>query len=107
MGNTWTVDDRQFLDGSGAPAPDLPRPARMLAEFFTQIVSQATLYDEPTTITWRRRPQHRPCAQPLYISFDETLEVVLWEYPRCHDNGAIRGWQASFWDHSGLAEPSS
>jgi hypothetical protein len=107
MGNTWVVDLQHFLHASGTLTPDLPPRARLAAEFWTQIVSQATLFDEPTTILCRRRPQRRPCAAQLYLTFDDTMEAVLWCCPSCHDNGAIRGWQGTFWDHSELTEQLS
>lgn len=107
MGDTWIVDLRQYLTHSGAVAEDLPSRARILAQFWTQIVSQATLYDEPTTLQCRRRPGRRACGGLLYITFDETLEVVLWHCPKCQDNGAIRGWQGTFWDHGDLPDDFS
>jgi hypothetical protein len=55
MGNTWIVDIRHYLDPSGAFA-DMPGRARPLAEYFTNIVVDATtnIDDEPTC---RRRPR--------------------------------------------------
>ena len=48
MGNTWIVDLKNFVNASGAVAMKLPGRGRMLAEFWAEIVSQATLFDEPT-----------------------------------------------------------
>jgi hypothetical protein len=104
MIKSWVIDLQHFLDSSGVLAPDLPRRARILAEFWSEIVSQATLFDEPTTIRCRRRPRHRLCAELLFLSFDETMEAVLWHCPSCNDHGTIRGWQGTFWDHSDLTE---
>ena len=107
MGNNWIVDLGHFLNATGALALKLLRRARTLAEFWAEIVSQATLFDEPTTIRCRRRPRHRACATVLYVTFDDTMDAALWECPQCHDGGAIRGWQGTFWDHSELTEPPS
>ena len=102
--NSWVVDLRHLLTPAGQLAPDLTGRARILAEFWAEIVSQATLFDEPTTILCRRRPQHRGCKTSLFLCFDETMEGVTWECPRCHDHGIIRRWQGMFWDHSELTE---
>jgi len=62
MGNTWIVDIRHYLDPSGAFA-DMPSRARLLAEYFTHIVVDATtnIDDEPN-VRCRRRPGRRPCT---------------------------------------------
>jgi len=51
MGNTWIVDIRHYLDPSGAFA-DMPSRARLLAEYFTSIVVDATtnIDNEPTDL---------------------------------------------------------
>ena len=77
MGNTWIVDLKNFVNASGAVAMKLPGRGRMLAEFWAEIVSQATLFDEPTTIRCRRRPGHRPCRTVLDVIFDDTMDAVL------------------------------
>jgi hypothetical protein len=48
MGNTWIADLSHFLTPAGAFA-DMPRRARLLAEFFASIVVDATanLDEEP------------------------------------------------------------
>ena len=103
MGNYWGVDLRHFLDGSGAIA--LPSGSgRRLAEYWAEIVSQATIYDEPTTLVCRRRPGRKPCGALLTIFFDVDNEDVLWFCPGCGDEGRITGWQGSFWDNSGMGE---
>jgi hypothetical protein len=49
MGNTWMVDLRHYFDLSGALA-DIPSRARLLAEYLTSIVVDATtnLDQEPS-----------------------------------------------------------
>jgi hypothetical protein len=100
MPNTWVVDLRHFLAATGALAPDLPRSARRLAEYWADIVAQGSNFDEPVTLRCRRRPGRRPCHGVLSILLDANLDGLLWECPVCGDNGIIRSWQGSFWDQS-------
>ena len=99
MSGYWTVDLRHFLDDSGRIAL-LPGRGRRLAEYWAEIVSQATLYDDPTTIRCRRRPGRRPCGALLTVYFDVDNWDVLWFCPNCDDAGRISGWQGTFWDNS-------
>jgi hypothetical protein len=94
MANHWSVDLRHFLLPNGQVAP-LPRPAERLFAYWTEIVSQATRYDDPTTLLCRRRPGRRPCGTLLTIFFDADNNDVLWFCPRCHDDGRITGWENS------------
>jgi hypothetical protein len=53
MGNTWMVDLRHYLDPSGALA-DIPSRARLLAEYFTGIVVDATTHlDQEPSVSLR------------------------------------------------------
>lgn len=99
MSGYWTVDLRHFLDDSGRIALPAGR-GRRLAEYWAEIVSQATLFDDPTSIRCRRRPGRRPCRALLTIFFDLDTDEVLWFCPSCRDGGQIAGWQGTFWDHS-------
>ena len=99
MGNTWIVDIRHYLDPSGAFA-DMPSRARLLAEYFTHIVVDATtnIDDEPN-VRCRRRPGRRPCTGTImsYPAADD-LDRIYWYCPICNDNGFISGWQNTIWD---------
>ena len=103
MGNHWGVDLRDFLAPNGALAPLSGRGLR-LAEYWTQIVAQATLYDEATALRCRRRPGRKPCAGLLTIFFDVDTYDVLWFCPVCDDQGRISGWENTFWDNGNLTE---
>ena len=105
MGNYWSVDLRRYLLPEGKPARLSPR-GRRLFEHWTKIVSQATQYDDPTTLLCRRRPGRQPCKALLTIFFDIDTNDVLWFCPRCHDEGRIAGWENTFWDNSAL-EPET
>jgi hypothetical protein len=107
MGNYWSIDLRHYLLPNGAPAPlQTPRGERLL-KYWTEIVSQATQYDDPTTLRCRRRPGRKPCGALLTIFFDIDNNDVLWFCPRCHDEGRISGWEGTFWDHGELALSTS
>jgi len=101
MGNYWSVDLRHYLLPEGKPARLSPR-GRRLFEYWTEIVSQATQHDDPTTLLCRRRPAGRPCGILLTIFFDIDTNDVLWFCPRCHEEGRIAGWENTFWDNGAL-----
>ncbi len=102
MIKSWSIDLRHFLLPSGQPAP-LPARAQRLFDYWTQIVSQATQYDDPSTLCCRRRPGRLPCGTLLTIFFDIDTNDVLWFCPGCHDEGRIAGWEDTFWDNGNLA----
>ena len=106
MIKNWIVDLRHMLLPNGTLGP-LPPRALTLAQYWTEIVSQATNYDAPTTLRCRRRHGRRRCGELLTIFFDVDSEDVLWFCPHCRDQGRISGWQNSFWDHSDLPETGS
>jgi len=104
---SWSIDLRHFLQPDGKLAP-LPPQAQRLFNYWTEIVSQATQYDDPTTLRCRRRPGRKPCSALLTIFFDVDTNDVLWFCPSCHDEGRIAGWEGTFWDNgiSGPEKPS-
>jgi hypothetical protein len=104
MANTWIVDLRHFLTPMGTVA-DLPPRARILGQYWTQIVAQGSNFDEPITLRCRRR--RRLCEGILEISLDQDLDRIVWRCPDCEDNGAISGWQGTFWDNSDLPDGSA
>jgi hypothetical protein len=69
-----------FVDPNGVIVPKKGRAVR-LALFFTEIVSQASNYEAPTTIVCRRRPRRRLCGTPLTLYFDTENFDVLWFCP--------------------------
>jgi hypothetical protein len=100
MANTWVVDLRHYLTPAGTLAPELRGQGRRLAEYWAEIVAQASNFDEPITARCRRRAAHRLCSGTLDIDFDEDSSGIIWRCPVCGDNGIIRGWQGSIWDNS-------
>ena len=56
MIKSWVVDLRHFLLPDGKVAPLPPRAQRLFA-FWSEIVSQATQYDDPTRLIRRRLPE--------------------------------------------------
>jgi hypothetical protein len=103
MADTSVIDLQHFLTPAGALA-ELPGRARRLAEYWTEIVAQASHFDMPITLRCRRRPRHRPCTGTLDIGFDHDFSGIIWRCPICGDNGIIRGWEGSFWDNSDAPE---
>src|SRR5690349_3793237 len=101
MGDYWSIDLRHYLLPNGTPAP-LPTPrGQRLFRYWTEIVSQATQYDDPTTLRCRRRPMRKPCGTLLTISFDVDTYDVPWfaplPRPRSHQRmgGNVLGsWRA-------------
>ncbi len=82
MGNTWIVDLRHYLAPSGAIA-EMPRRARLLAEYFASIVVDATSnLDEEPSVRCRRHPGHKRCTGIVmsYPSADESPSI-LWHCP--------------------------
>jgi len=55
MGNYWSVHLPHLLEPNGTLAPLTGRGLR-LAQYWTQIVAQASNYDERATPRCRRRP---------------------------------------------------
>jgi len=94
------------LADNGTIAAYSPRGLR-LAQYWTEIVAQASNYDEPTTLKCRRRPRRRPCGGLLTLFFDVDTFDVLWFFPFCDDNGRISGWEGTFWDNSEVGEIAS
>jgi hypothetical protein len=55
MGNHWCIHLPDFLAENGTIAAYSPRGLR-LAKYWTELVAQASNYDESTTVQCRRRP---------------------------------------------------
>ena len=103
MANTWIVDLRHYLTSAGTLA-ELPRLARILAEYWTEIVARGSNFAAPAELRCRRRPGHRACPGLLDIGLDPDTCAITWCCPVCGDDGMIRVWQGSFWDNSNTPE---
>jgi hypothetical protein len=106
MADTWMIDLQHYLTPAGTLAHDLSGRGRRLAEYWTEIVAQASNFATPITLRCRRRPGRRRCAGTLDIGFDDDFSGIIWRCPVCGDNGIVRGWQGSFWDNSDAPELS-
>jgi hypothetical protein len=101
VGNVWITDMQLYVDAKGAIAA-MPSRVQLLAEHFGAIV--IAISPEPigvlvaTDVPCRRRPSRRRCSgaiQGLIASDDGRIH---WICPKCEDQGAIAGWEASPWD---------
>jgi hypothetical protein len=106
VGNYWSIHLPHLLAENGTIAACSPRGLR-LAKYWTEIVAQASNYEEPTTIRCRRRPGRHPCGGVLTVFFDVDTFDVLWFCPVCDDNGRISGWEGTFWDNSEMTDTTS
>ena len=106
MANYWSIHLPHLLAENGTIAAHSPRGLR-LTQYWTEIVAQASNYEEPTTIRCWRRPGRKACAALLTIFFDVDNFDVLWFCPACDDNGRISGWEGTFWDNTELSEMRS
>ena len=106
MDNYWSIHLPDLLADNGTIAAYSPRGLR-LAQYWTEIVAQASNYDEPTSVQCRRRPHRRPCGGRLTLFFDVDTFDVLWFCPVCDDNGRISGLEGTFWDNSDVGEIAS
>lgn len=98
---TWVTDLSHFVDETGDLPPDLPGPARRLAEHMAAIVAAATTAanqaEAVRPIRCRRRPGHRACPGVIEHRLWPD-ESITWECPSCGDNGVISNWQSTAWD---------
>ena len=106
MANYSSIHLPHLLAENGTIAAHSPHGLR-LTQYWTEIVAQASNYEDPTTIRCRRRPGRKPCAALLTIFFDVDNFDVLWFCPVCDDNGRISGWEGTFWDNTELSEKRS
>lgn len=42
----------------------------------------------------------KPCVGEIQSYIDPEDDAIVWRCPVCGDNGAISGWEESFWDLS-------
>ena len=106
MSNYWSVHLPHLLKLDGTLAPASGRELK-LAWYWTEIVAQASNYDERTTLRCRRRPGRSPCGGLLTLFFDIDTFDVLWFCPNCDDNGRISGWEGTSWDNSEITESTA
>ncbi len=93
------TDLQHFLD----MPPDVPGPARRLADQLGNIVRAATAGDAGTTwesaLPCHRMPGHRRCTGRMLIHRDFDAEApIRWECSVCPDEGSISNWAGSPFD---------
>ena len=93
------TDLRHFLNEEGS-MPDMPKPARILAEYLGSIVKGVTTRrggELTTGVKCRRRFRRRKCPGDI-IAFIDEKEAISWSCPVCKENGVISGWKRTIWD---------
>jgi hypothetical protein len=92
------ADLHLFLDLT----PDVPDPARRLAEQLSRIVAAATAGDAgtawETALSCQRRPNHRRCPGRMIVIRTEPTEPIRWQCNVCADSGVISNWADSPYD---------
>lgn len=82
--------------------PEVPAPARRLAEQLGNIVRAATAGDTDaaweTALPCRRRPANRPCPGRMVVQRTETEAPIRWHCRACGDTGVITNWCHSPYD---------
>jgi hypothetical protein len=71
MGNHWCIHLPDFLAENGTIAAYSPRGLR-LAKYWTELVAQASNYDESTTVQCRRRPMWMSLVSVI-LTFNDVL----------------------------------
>jgi hypothetical protein len=94
MIKSWVIDLRHFLLPEGKVAP-LPSRSQRLFAYWTEIVSQATQYDDPTTLRCRRRPGvANPAARCSPSSSTPITTMYSGSVPAVTTRGASPGGKA-------------
>ena len=99
---TLISDIRHFSVDDNFP-PDMPVSARRLAGFLGDIISFATFIADPGIAQeipmWcRRRPGKKSCKGDLVVYREDNTSDIIWECPKCGDNGIITNWLNTGWD---------
>jgi len=109
MGDTWIINMSHY-DYKDEEAPDLPKEAKKLAEYFASIIEgtvhRASIGEPYSGVRCRRRPQKRACGG--VIRSESSLEgaELHWWCPVCGDNGRISNWVGTRWDPEKRREES-
>lgn len=99
MPDTWITNLTHFLE-AGRLHPELPGPARKLADHLGAIIVAVTSVDpdDPLGVPCRRRPNRRPCGGEIEAFIDPETHRIHWACLACGDNGVISNWEHTMWD---------
>jgi hypothetical protein len=108
MGDTWVTDMRHYLDEQTGDLPaSLLGPALNIALFLGSIIAWVTDHQPETewhtNVCCRRSPGRRRCLGEIFAELDGESGQIVWQCPRCGDNGMIHGWEETFWNRDGGA----
>jgi hypothetical protein len=101
------VADMTHYDGVLSLDPAQNRPLLRLVEHLGGITKAGTLAPVGetvhTAIACPRRPAHRPCPGFIDLRRNEVPAAIMWNCPRCGDEGLIHNYRGTLWD---LTPPS-
>lgn len=94
----FVSDLRHFLD----LPPDVPGPARRMADHLSRLVRAATAADagfvRVSALPCSRRPGRRPCPGHMLLLRTDVPPSIEWKCTSCGDDGVISGWERSPFD---------
>jgi hypothetical protein len=100
MGNSWYIDITHYLDEDGKIASDRPSTIA-LANYWGSLIVMASSKDTEYIVKCRRRPNHKPCLEPIDGFIDPESDDIVWGCIESGDSGTISNWRGTVWDMSG------
>ena len=88
-----------YLDAEGR-LPDLPTPARNLANHLGAIVSALTKHPPGELRQTAVRCRRRPCGGQIRAVIEVGSGRISWACLVCGDNGVIHQWEGTPWDQT-------
>jgi len=106
---TWVTDLRHYIDeGTDEWAEGLPGPALNLALALGSIVAWVTDHlpagDAHTNVPCWRSPGRKRCRGDILAECPPGSSDIIWQCPRCGENGMISGWEGTFWDRRSVID---
>ena len=94
---TFFADLRHYLDEQDEIVSDMPVEARQLASFLALIVDEASANGSVAQeLTLRCRESDCPGT---ILAIANSSSEIRWQCPACGEDGVIRNWQGTKWDH--------
>ena len=97
--STYVTDLRHYLDDDGEIVSDMPAEARQLASFLALIVDGASSVVSSKAYELSLRCRSAGCPGQI-LAHRESSDEIVWHCTTCDQNGVIRNWSGTKWDHS-------